>query len=305
MVHASDELGPATEPKPRYAPGVLIVKFKEPVADQLKAALVRGEPLHEVSTTPCLDALNSKYGLKEMRMLFESFQVKDSDGRITRIETMEDHVGRVRERFPVRATRGAARAAEPDLTRVFVLQLSDTAPVLFALAEYAADPAVNYAQPDYVVELDWVPNDPYYGSSNSWGQGYEDLWGIKRVRCAEAWDISRGEGVLIAVIDTGIWYRQAAYPPWCCPPTAHPDIVSNLWHNYAECTGLLLNDDDNNGYMDDAWGRNFVRPGEGPYVGPEDCVADDPLDFCGHGTHVAGTAAAVGEQFHRSHWRRA
>jgi len=123
MAHPSDELAPASEPKPKYAPGVLIVKFKEPVADQLKAALVRGEPLHQVSLTPSLDALNAKHGLKDMRMLFPSFQVKDALGGITRIETMSEHVAKVRERFTVRATRSSAVYTGPDLTRVFKLDV--------------------------------------------------------------------------------------------------------------------------------------------------------------------------------------
>jgi subtilisin family serine protease len=62
----------------------------------------------------------------------------------------------------------------------------------------------------------------------------------------------------------------------------HPDLVNNMWHNPGEIPGNGI-DDDNNGYVDDYYGYNFVGTGN-----------SDPFDDFGHGTHVAGTIGATG-----------
>ena len=58
------------------------------------------------------------------------------------------------------------------------------------------------------VTIQMDPNDPYYKSQNSWDQGYDDLWGLKKIECNKAWDISQGKGIVVAVIDTGIDYAH-------------------------------------------------------------------------------------------------
>lgn len=63
---------------------------------------------------------------------------------------------------------------------------------------------------------------------------------------------------------------------------SHPDLLENLWSNLAERNGSPRVDDDGNGYVDDIHGINA-------YSG-----TSDPLDDHGHGTHVAGTIGAVG-----------
>lgn len=114
-----------------------------------------------------------------------------------------------------------------------------------------------------------IPNDPYYTSSGSWGQDYDDMWGLKRINIENAWKLSTGSGVTIAVIDTGVDYT-------------HVDINDNIWYNQLELSGVTGTDDDGNGYIDDIRGWNF------------DENNNDVMDDHGHGTHVAGIAAAEG-----------
>jgi subtilisin family serine protease len=160
-------------------------------------------------------------------------------------------------------TARAANAALAGLSSIYRVDIGgDPEAVAAALA---ADPAVEYAQPNYRVEATYTPNDPYLATSGSFGQPYPDLWGIHTTRTPEAWDSARGAGVVVAVIDTGL-------------DRGHPDIAGNVWSDPAEPINGL--DDDGNGYVDDAVGWDFVN-GDA-----------DPTDRHGHGTHVAGTIAA-------------
>jgi thermitase len=101
------------------------------------------------------------------------------------------------------------------------------------------------------------------------------LYGMQVLDVETAWLTTKGEGVLVAVSDTGI-------------DSKHPDLAENIWNNPGE-TGVDANgadkatnkvDDDGNGYVDDVHGWNFVKKtGSGK-------------DNHYHGTHVAGTIAA-------------
>lgn len=118
-------------------------------------------------------------------------------------------------------------------------------------------------------------NDPAYGRQwHYWNTG--QLSGFVKgsdIRLEDAWKFSTGsEDVIVAVLDEGIRYT-------------HEDLRDNMWVNEAELNGQEGVDDDGNGYVDDIHGYNFCWvEGYEMYgkIVPED-----------HGTHVAGTIAAV------------
>jgi len=140
-----------------------------------------------------------------------------------------------------------------------------------ALKIYLQDSNVEYAEPNYIVHTAATPDDTYFNS----------LWGLHNtgqtggtpdadIDATEAWDITNGsENVVVAVVDTGVAYQ-------------HPDLINNIWANEGEtsCTDGI--DNDGNGYIDDCLGWDFIGND------------NDPTDYYGHGTHVAGTITAGG-----------
>lgn len=133
-----------------------------------------------------------------------------------------------------------------------------------ALALYRSDPRVDFAQPDYKIQVQLTPNDPYLTGGK--------LWGLTQISAPAAWNTTTGSSSLIVgVIDTGIDYT-------------HPDLLANLWHNPGESFSNGR-DNDADGIVNDYYGANFVDPAH-----PTGNVWDDN----GHGTHVAGIIGAVG-----------
>lgn len=112
---------------------------------------------------------------------------------------------------------------------------------------------------------------------------FEKQWGMNDLGVADAWKVTKGSpDMIVAVIDTGVDYT-------------HEDLLPNLWHNTKEIPGNGI-DDDNNGYVDDVIGWDFVSNDNKPYD-----LAVEPLELLfgggnpGHGTHCAGNVAARGD----------
>lgn len=190
-----------------------------------------------------------------------------SDDEITRAAIAHLREKSARQNIPERAPgRG--------LGDVYRVRLSDTgAGAERVAAALRGHPLVAWAEPNEIARMFYVPNDPYYSSTGTWGQAYDDLWGIKRIGCQAAWNVNMGApGVVVAVVDTGIQY-------------AHEDLAANIWINTGEVQGNGI-DDDGNGYIDDIGGYDFCT-----FNGK---LRDaDPTDDNGHGTHCAGTIAGV------------
>ena len=151
--------------------------------------------------------------------------------------------------------------------------------VLDAFLEFNGSGNVLYAEPNYKYKLFLVPNDP----------NFADLWGLDNtgqtggtadadIDAPEAWDIVTGNpDIIVAITDTGVDYD-------------HPDLKDNMWVNAEELNGNAGVDDDGNGYVDDIYGYDFA----GAVARDPDDDDSDPNDMFFHGTHVAGTIGAVG-----------
>jgi subtilisin family serine protease len=144
------------------------------------------------------------------------------------------------------------------------------------IAGLSKDPAVETVETNY---LRWIsaapPNDPLFNqmwSLQNTGISVNGLTGIfgDDIKFLSAWTLARPSTneVVAAVIDTGVDY-------------SHPDLAGNMWTNTAEISGNGL-DDDGDGYADDVMGYNFAG------------ANSNPSDSGYHGTHVAGTIAAAG-----------
>jgi subtilisin family serine protease len=134
---------------------------------------------------------------------------------------------------------------------------------------------IEYVEPNWIIHANAMPNDPLYDKLYALNKSASRTGDIF---AQEAWTKTTGSrDVLVAVIDSGVDYT-------------HQDLADNYWSNPKE-TGMDSSgrdkrtnglDDDNNGFVDDWRGWNFVKN------------TNDPMDDDYHGTHCAGTIGAVG-----------
>jgi subtilisin family serine protease len=165
--------------------------------------------------------------------------------------------------------------------RMQLVKLPPGLAVRDAVRRYQRDPAVSFAEPNYLRHATALPADSLFG----------DLWGLNNsgqahavsdvdgdatatpqsgtadadIDAPEAWDVQMGNGTVVAVIDSGL-------------DLSHPDLLTQVLTNDDPAGN---GDEDLNGYVDDVNGWDFVNND------------NDPTDDYGHGTHVAGTIAAA------------
>src|SRR5262245_44389098 len=174
------------------------------------------------------------------------------------------------ERASLRAQMNATVVHQFQFIEAEHLRLKPGQDAAKVIAKFAKHARIEYVEPNYEWTIDAVPNDPrfpeLYAMRNTGQTGGTPGAEIKAVN---AWAVFTGDPNLkIGVSDTGVDYN-------------HPDLATNVWTNPGEIPGNNI-DDDNNGFVDDVHGYDFVN-NDG-----------DPFDDNGHGTHCSGTIAGIG-----------
>ncbi|MCR9095870.1 MAG: S8 family serine peptidase [bacterium] len=241
-----------------------------------------------------LDRFQRRFGVLPHRALFRR---TTGAGFAAESRALRRRLRRARENRGQNATN-RAMAGLPELGHVYRVETPTETDPEEVLDQLRALPQVEWAQLDYEIQPEQLApffDDPFLATAGSWGQPYADLWGLEQIGAPSVWADGLGEGRIVAVVDTGI-------------DTTHPDLADNIWVNpgedldgdgVAEPSDRNGIDDDGNGFVDDLvgfdFGDSFDANQDGDYDDPGDVSDPDPFDERGHGTHVAGTIAAVAD----------
>ena len=249
-----------------FVPGQILVRFKDDVTPVLRKS--NG---YVALGVPTLDAILQKYKVTSAEKVFPSEQRKTSKQKVKTFSGKELEL--------------------PSLHNIHKLETDSIVNIFEAIEALKQDENVVYAEPNYVYStveseslspamteeemIEWLkenpiklvnkpskvtsvtPNDPLYSQQ----------WALPASQVDAVWDSTTGDTTqIIAILDTGV--------DWL-----HPDLKNKIWHNPGEIPDNGQ-DDDGNGKVDDVVGWDFIN------------YDNNPLDDNGHGTHVAGIAAA-------------
>ncbi len=232
-----------------YRPGEVIVKFKATSPVNIKS--VNGQ--FRTSRVNGVDAVLNALG-------------------VTEAEQLMPLTGAIKNRAPRRAKALSGRVVtEPDLSLLYCLKFEqEELTVEEAVEALKALDEVEYAEPNYLVFIQTTEDATSYQSEPM----YNVQWGLNAIKLPQLWAMDKveTERPVIAILDTGV-------------DITHPDLTDNIWTNSHEAHGSDYEDDDNNGYVDDIHGWDFIAGTP---------IINNGMDRNGHGTHCAGIAAAVG-----------
>ena len=173
----------------------------------------------------------------------------------------------------IRVTDGAAaqfgdRAKTTDIPGIYRLSVPE-GDLAQAAESVKQLPGVLGANPNYVATKALSPNDNLFA-------GYQ--WNMPRIAAPNAWNQTTGHSnMVLASLDTGVNFN-------------HEDLVTKKWTNGGEIAGNAI-DDDNNGYVDDRDGFDFVNGTLNGSIYTND--ANGPVDDDGHGSLTSGVMAAA------------
>lgn len=255
----------------------LIVQYAPPaLRGATKAALAKP-----------LEAAVKKLGGKQEPLFNSSLIAEGSrgaapaSGSLAMSADVQSRLSAINEKFPTRAKRGVITDVPPgnSFLTAQVVEVPVGTDVNVAIATLEGVTGVTSVYP----AREYKNNQTKLRESS-----LKEVYGIQAIKAPEVWQAtSQGQGVTVAINDTGIYFKHAALAP-------------NLWKNPGEIAGNCI-DDDSNGFVDDVYG--IVSSDAGSTMesictvkngNPTTGVAVfHPMDCDGHGSHVAGTVAAV------------
>lgn len=239
--------------KPYIIKGKVSVRF----ADHVDVANLKAAFGMVRTTEGTVDAILDKYQVNHGEAIFKQFKVPQN------------------------------KANYIDMSKFYEFQFPEDIDVMTVVAELEGNPHILMAEPVWAIPLDASANDPLWG---------DQWWASPNPpdpNFYTAWDYETGsKKIIYAAIDSGVLYN-------------HSDLKDNIWVNPGEDLdgdGVVFDlddmngiDDDGNGYVDDFVGYDFFTGLTGGVWPGEDSGTpdNDPLDFNGHGTHIAGIAGAA------------
>ena len=251
-----------------FVPNEVLIKFKDDV--QLKS----GSLLKSAGIT-AVDKLLQSHGVEGLEKLFPT-ETKLKSARVVKDPLGQDMV--------IPSLHNIYKIVLPQLKSAGAMP-----PNIFEFMQELKElPEVEYAEPNYIFSIgDFTPAGPEMSMLEAMEQPanynisqtatglipndplYNSQWGIPATKIDVVWNTVTGdETQVIAILDTGV--------DW-----THPDLAANIWQNKNEVEGNGQ-DNDGNGFIDDIRGWDFINND------------NNPMDDNSHGTHVAGIAAAVG-----------
>jgi len=270
------------DPSGRYVSNEFIIKFRKNIADTIEEQLVLESSAPTLNVSRRLDKLNKKFHVRKIKPLFKNFTTNLQQRNA--LQKKSGYLLTQKEKHILKRLKRAPKNAKvPALDRIYKLEIEpeNGQSLQEIIAAYNKDPDVEYAELNYIVSTNLTPNDPLYPLQwplNNIGQDYpitrdQNSSGTPDcdVNAPEAWDgHTSSPQVIVAVVDTGVDYT-------------HRDLQGNIWVNEVELNGTEGLDDDENGYIDDIYGYDFINDD------------NDPIDDNAHGTHCAGIIAARGD----------
>lgn len=251
----------AEKSETKYVQGEIIVKLKEPITELSQSP---ADETNWKATPYQFRAINKTRLPEKLLEIDKKHTIKSIEKVFPHKESPERELLKMKRKHAVQIKNGIRVLDENailsnDMSKIYLVKVSPEAPIEEVVETLAADPNVEYVEPNYIMQTTVIPNDPFYPLSgaavNQWHLenpgGRTGFVADADIDASAAWDINTGRtSTVVAVIDSGIDYK-------------HPDLGGGIGPTYKVIGGYDTRNQD-----------------------------ADPMDDFGHGTHIAGIIAA-------------